>query len=69
MFYYLSVIGILMTPPSQGVIENSVTGSFDNLAACMKYKNIIEETVAQAPSAVILQSECKTKDKDKGKVT
>ena len=55
MFYYLSVIGILITPPSPG--------SFDNLADCMKYKNIIEETVAQAPSAVILQSECKTKDK------
>ena len=69
MFYYLSVIGILITPPSQGVIENSVTGSFNTLADCMKYKNTIEETVAQAPSAVILQSECRTKDKDKGKVT
>ena len=31
MFYYLSVIGILITPPSQGIVENSVTGSFDTL--------------------------------------
>jgi hypothetical protein len=69
MFYYLSVIGILMTPLNQGIIENSVTGSFNTLEDCIKYKNTIEETVAQAPSAVMLQSECRTKDKDKGKVT
>ena len=69
MFYYLSVIGILMTPLNQGVIENSFTGSFNTLEDCIRYKNTIEETVAQAPSAVMLQSECRTKDKDKGKVT
>lgn len=69
MFYYLSVIGILITPPNQGVIENSITGSFADLAACRAYQKRIEETVAKVPSAVILQSECRTKDKDKGKIS
>ena len=41
MFYYLSVIGILMTPLNQGIIENSVTGSFNTLEDCIKYKNTI----------------------------
>ena len=69
MFYYLSVIGILMAPSSQGLIENSITGSFDNLTDCMIYQKHIEETIVQIPSAVILQSECRTKKKDKGRAS
>ena len=69
MFYYLSVIGFLITPPNQGVVENSVTGSFADLAACRAYQKQVEETVSQIPGTVILQSECRTKDKDKGRAS
>ncbi len=42
MFYYLSVIGILVLSSNQGVIERSITGSFNNLEACQVYKEHIE---------------------------
>jgi len=69
MFYYLSVIGILVLPSNQGVIENSITGSFNNLEACQAYKKHIENIIEQAPSATIFKSECREKDKEKGKAS
>jgi hypothetical protein len=62
MFYYLSVIGILVLPSNQGVIENSITGS-------QTYKKHIENIIEQAPSATIFKSECREKDKEKGKAS
>jgi len=51
----------------QGVIERSITGSFNNLEACQAYKKHIENIIEQAPSATIFKSECREKDKEKGK--
>ena len=65
MFYYLSVIGMLVLPSNQGVIENSITGSFNNLEACQVYKEYIENIIEQAPSATIFKSECREKEKGK----
>jgi len=65
MFYYLSVIGMLVLPSNQGVIENSITGSFNNLESCQVYKEHIENIIKQAPSATIFKSECREKEKGK----
>lgn len=58
-----------MLPSNQGVIENSITGSFNNLEACQTYKKHIENIIEQAPSATIFKSECREKDKEKGKAS
>ncbi len=54
-----------MLPSNQGVIEKSITGSFNNLEACQVYKEYIENIIEQAPSATIFKSECKEKEKGK----
>ena len=60
---------MLVLPSNQGVIENSITGSFNNLEACQTYKKHIENIIEQAPSATIFKSECREKDKEKGKAS
>jgi len=65
MFYYLSVIGMLLLSSNQGVIEKSITGSFNNLEACQAYKEHIENIIEQVPSATIFKSECRKKEKGK----
>jgi len=56
---------MLVLPSNQGVIEKSITGSFNNLEACQVYKEHIENIIEQAPSATIFKSECKEKEKGK----
>ena len=54
-----------MLPSNQGVIEKSITGSFNNLESCQVYKEHIENIIKQAPSATIFKSECREKEKGK----
>jgi len=63
MFFYLSIIGMLVLPSNQGVIEKSMTGSFDSLESCQVYKKHIENIIEQVPSAKIFKSECREKEK------
>jgi len=50
-------------PSNQGVIEKSMTGSFDSLESCQVYKKHIENIIEQVPSAKIFKSECREKEK------
>jgi len=54
---------MLVLPSNQGVIEKSMTGSFDSLESCQVYKKHIENIIEQVPSAKIFKSECREKEK------
>jgi len=54
-----------MLPSNQGIVEKSITGSFNNLEDCQVYKKHIENIIEQIPSATIFKSECREKEKGK----
>ena len=65
MYYFISVIIISILPTGEPVIERSVTGPFPSKGDCALYSSLIDNITKQTPTAHIIESECKEREKGK----
>lgn len=65
MYYFISVIIISILPTGEPIIERSITGPFPSKSDCNLYSNVIDNITKQTPTAFMIESECKEKEKGK----